>query len=111
MQAQAAAGLRHVALLAACVLIAARGAAAPAPSSAPAPAPRETAGPAAGEGRCQHQVLAYEDSVRLVRATLGAAAYEAMKRQQMSDDERNQLLFKGGYCAVARELRHRKLIE
>lgn len=62
------------------------------------------------ESHCQHDVLAYEDSVRLVRTALGQQAYEAMKRKQMSDDERDQLLFKGGYCAVVRELRRRKLI-
>lgn len=60
--------------------------------------------------RCKQQVLRYEENLRLVRQTLGAAAYEAMKAKQMPDAERDALLYKGGYCAVAQVLRDRKLI-
>jgi hypothetical protein len=60
--------------------------------------------------RCKQQLLRYEEALRLVKQTLGTAAYETMKARQMPDAERDALLFKGGYCAVARVLRERKLL-
>ena len=58
---------------------------------------------------CRSEVSKFEETIALIRQTQGTPAATALKEKLLPAKLENELLFKEGYCGLARYLREKKL--
>jgi hypothetical protein len=93
-------------VLALCALLCAGHPCVQAQSAAPPAAPASVA---AATAACHSEVSRFEQAIGLVRQTQGNAAAAELKEKLLPAKVETEILFKDGYCGLARYLRDKKL--
>lgn len=61
------------------------------------------------EAACRAEVSKFEQAIGLIRRTQGNAAAAELKEKLLPARLENEILFKDGYCGLARHIREHKL--
>lgn len=61
------------------------------------------------EAACRAEVSKFEQAIGLIRRTQGNAAAAELKEKLLPARIENEILFKDGYCGLARHIREHKL--
>ena len=61
------------------------------------------------EAACRAEVSKFEQAIGLIRRTRGNAAAAELKEKLLPARLENEILFKDGYCGLARHIREHKL--
>jgi len=61
------------------------------------------------EAACRAEVSKFEQAIGFIRRTQGNAAAAELKEKLLPAQLENEILFKSGYCGLARHIREHKL--